>query len=124
MTEGLVLQDASIWKKFLGKDLIPKNNMTELYFEVITMIEMYVNNITCSLKDKCYFSALALALALPDMCGMAEFPTETSVAKRYIEWFDRYLGPYFKGGTDGLAEENPWLSGEVVYNLRNTYLHQ
>jgi catechol 2,3-dioxygenase-like lactoylglutathione lyase family enzyme len=33
MTEGLVLQDAAIWKKFLGKDLIPKNNMTELYFE-------------------------------------------------------------------------------------------
>lgn len=33
MSEGLVLQDATIWKKFLDKDLIPKNNMTELYFE-------------------------------------------------------------------------------------------
>lgn len=33
MSEGLVLQDASIWKKFLERDLIPKNNMTELYFE-------------------------------------------------------------------------------------------
>ena len=33
LTEGLVLQDASIWKNFLDKDLIPKNNMTELYFE-------------------------------------------------------------------------------------------
>ena len=33
MSEGLVLQDAAIWKKFLGKDMIPKNNMTELYFE-------------------------------------------------------------------------------------------
>jgi len=33
MSEGLVLQDASIWKNFLGKDMIPKNNMTELYFE-------------------------------------------------------------------------------------------
>ena len=33
MSEGLVLQDAKIWNKFLGKDLIPKNNMTELYFE-------------------------------------------------------------------------------------------
>jgi len=33
MSEGLVLQDATIWKKFLGKDIIPKNNMTELYFE-------------------------------------------------------------------------------------------
>ena len=33
MTEGLVLQDAKIWRKFLGKDLQPRNNMTELYFE-------------------------------------------------------------------------------------------
>lgn len=33
MTEGLVLQDAKIWKNFLDRELIPKNNMTELYFE-------------------------------------------------------------------------------------------
>lgn len=33
MSEGLVLQDASIWKKFLDRDLIPKNNTIELYFE-------------------------------------------------------------------------------------------
>jgi catechol 2,3-dioxygenase-like lactoylglutathione lyase family enzyme len=33
MSEGLVLQDATTWKKFLEKDLIPKSNMTELYFE-------------------------------------------------------------------------------------------
>lgn len=33
MTEGLVLQDAAIWKKFLEKDIIPQNNATELYFE-------------------------------------------------------------------------------------------
>lgn len=33
MTEGLVLQDAKIWKKYLDRELITKNNMTELYFE-------------------------------------------------------------------------------------------
>ena len=33
MSEGLVLQDAKIWKQFLDRNLIPKNNMTELYFE-------------------------------------------------------------------------------------------
>ena len=33
LTEGLVLQDEKIWKKFLGKDIIPKNNSCELYFE-------------------------------------------------------------------------------------------
>ena len=33
LTEGLVLQDASIWKNFLERDIIPENNATELYFE-------------------------------------------------------------------------------------------
>ncbi|MCF2555616.1 VOC family protein [Faecalicatena contorta] len=33
LTEGLVLQDASIWKQLIKKDLIPENNTTELYFE-------------------------------------------------------------------------------------------
>lgn len=33
LTEGLVLQDAAIWKGFLEKDIIPMNNAAELYFE-------------------------------------------------------------------------------------------
>lgn len=86
------------------------------------MIPIYVDNIKHSLKNKCYFSALSLALTLPDICGMAEFPNKT-VAERYTEWYDKYLGIYMAQGKDDLGN-NPWLSGEVVYNLRNTYLHQ
>ena len=33
LTEGLVLQDAAIWKGLIGKDIIPHNHATELYFE-------------------------------------------------------------------------------------------
>ena len=33
LTEGLVLQDEKIWKKFLEKDIISKSNSCELYFE-------------------------------------------------------------------------------------------
>ncbi|MCR5735135.1 MAG: VOC family protein [Lachnospiraceae bacterium] len=33
LTEGLVLQDEAIWRKFIEKDVIQKNNATELYFE-------------------------------------------------------------------------------------------
>ena len=33
MSEGLVLQDANIWQQFLDKELTPKKNMAELYFE-------------------------------------------------------------------------------------------
>ena len=33
LTEGIVLQDEKIWKKFLDRDIVPKNNACELYFE-------------------------------------------------------------------------------------------
>ena len=33
LTEGLVLQDAAIWKDFLRKDIVPRSNTSELYFE-------------------------------------------------------------------------------------------
>ncbi len=33
LTEGLVLQDAKIWKSFLKKEIIPNSNSCELYFE-------------------------------------------------------------------------------------------
>lgn len=33
MSEGLVLQDSKIWQQFLDRELLPRNNMSELYFE-------------------------------------------------------------------------------------------
>ncbi|MEF9922909.1 MAG: glyoxalase [Anaerovoracaceae bacterium] len=33
LTDGLVIQDEKFWKQFLKKDIIPKNNSCELYFE-------------------------------------------------------------------------------------------
>lgn len=82
------------------------------------MVEFYVNDIANTLKNKCYFSALAMSLTLPDICGTAEYPHETSTAKHYIEWYNKYLDEYMVGDKD-----NPYLSGEIVYNLRNTFLH-
>ena len=33
LTEQLVLQDEKIWKSFLDRDIVSKNNSCELYFE-------------------------------------------------------------------------------------------
>ena len=33
LTEGLVLQEEKYWTEFLGRDVIPENNASELYFE-------------------------------------------------------------------------------------------
>lgn len=44
LTEGLVLQDEEIWKKFLRKDVIPESNSCELYFEE-TDIEGFIEKL-------------------------------------------------------------------------------
>ncbi len=82
------------------------------------MIRLYINDIRKSLENECYFSALSLALTLPDICGMAEYPNK-DVGDRYIGWCDSYLIPFMYSGSD-----NNGLSGETIYNLRNVYLHQ
>lgn len=86
------------------------------------MIEQYVNDIYNALHNKCYYPALALTLALPDICGMVEYPKD-DVGKRYINWIDKYLGERFFCGSE-FDENEPYLTGEVIYNLRNTFLHQ
>lgn len=44
LTEGLVLQDENIWRNFLGKDITPKSNSCELYFEEQN-IEAFIENL-------------------------------------------------------------------------------
>ena len=33
LSDGLVLQEERYWRSFLGRDVLPKNNACELYFE-------------------------------------------------------------------------------------------
>ena len=57
MTEGLVLQDASIWKNFLKQEIIPENNASELYFEEID-IEGFVEKLEMLYPDTRYVNRL------------------------------------------------------------------
>ncbi len=86
------------------------------------MISVYVEQIENALQNKLYFPALALALTLPDICGNAEYPNE-EVGKRYVNWYDKFIGIYMDSNDESTIHKDPYLSGEVVYNLRNTFLH-
>ena len=46
LTEGLVLQDEKIWRDFLKKEIFPKSNSCELYFE-----EKNIENLSKSWKN-------------------------------------------------------------------------
>ena len=74
------------------------------------------------LEDGRYISALALALTLPDICGKAEYPNEKSIGKRYKQWYNQYMTLYRKS-TSPYGADMPYLSGEIVYALRNSFLH-
>lgn len=82
------------------------------------MIDRLVADIDTALKNGAFMSALALALTLPDACGKAAYP-KLGDTKRYITWFNRYVK--HTGYTDS---DMPYLSGEIVFNLRCSFLHQ
>ena len=57
LTEGLVLQDEAIWKKYLGKEVVPKNNSCELYFEE-KEIEDFDEKLEKQYPEICYVNRL------------------------------------------------------------------
>lgn len=89
------------------------------------MVNRIIDEINVSLGNGCYMAALALALTLPDICAKAEYPTVKGNKKRYIDWYDNNIGQFEAAGAKNPAgESTPYLSGEVVYSLRNSVLHQ
>ena len=57
LTEGLVLQDEKIWKSFLDRDIVPKSNSCELYFEEQD-IEAFVRKLEKLYPDIEYVNSL------------------------------------------------------------------
>lgn len=86
------------------------------------MIIQLVQDIRKALEKNLYFVALSSALTLPDICGKAAYPEESSSRKRYISWYDDEIGKYEKNPED--KENMPYLSGEVIYSLRCSLLHE
>ena len=86
------------------------------------MLQRLIDDINKSLEHDCYFSALSLALILPDICGKAQYPDERSSKARYINWFDDHVAKFEKSPFED--SKVPYLSGEVIYSLRCSFLHQ
>ena len=90
------------------------------------MLQQLIDDMNNALSANCYFAALSIALMLPDICGKAEYPN-IGVGERYKAWYDEYVGQYEVPPTQKDrpdVAQMPYLSGEVVYSLRNSFLHQ
>ncbi len=53
-------------------------------------MERFIESIRKALESKNWFSALFMALTLPDICGALENHGKAS-PRKYKDWFDRYL---------------------------------
>lgn len=88
------------------------------------MINRLIEDINKALDAEAYMAALSLVLTLPDICAKAEYGDSLGNRKRYIKWFDEYIGQYEKPPIKSGETQMPYLSGEVVYQLRCSILHQ
>ena len=89
------------------------------------MLLNIIDEVNKALDNDLYISALSLVLTIPDICGKAEFPElEKQTKKRYTKWFDEHIGKYEEDTEIVGGLKCPHLSGEVVYSLRNSMLHQ
>lgn len=86
------------------------------------MINIIVSDIKKALEKECYFSALALALTLPDICGKASY-NYLGVGERYKKWCKEFVCEMEKP-ISPIGDDMPYMSEEVLYSLRNSFLHQ
>lgn len=86
------------------------------------MIDNIISDCEQALKHNLYFAALNLALTLPDICAKAKYPNEKSNKKRYVDWYEEYIGQYEK--SPDKTKDMPYESGEMIYSLRCAVLHQ
>lgn len=86
------------------------------------MINAIVKEIYEALDQGLDMVALMSALALPDICGKAEYP-ELKPKERYIKWFDTFVGDYERDQED-IRTNMPYPSGEIIFDLRCALLHE
>ncbi len=84
-----------------------------MFTDIITDIEK-------ALAAEAYLSALALSLALPDICGKVEFPNIKSNKERYIKWYDSCITAHdYPSDFDDVQK----FDGAKCYKLRCSFLH-
>lgn len=102
----------------------------------IDIINKMIEEIKVSLQNKCYFSALNLALTIPDICSCAEngYTKETigerkgRVGIEYKDWCKKYI---INEARDKYEISTSWcidkkllqFNEDVIYSLRNKLLH-
>ena len=54
-------------------------------------MQQFISSVRASISSQNWFSALFMALTMPDICGALEYGSNIPVGTRYSRWFDNYL---------------------------------
>jgi hypothetical protein len=85
--------------------------------------QQFIDAVKSAAEESNWYAALALALAMPDICGRVENPTFGS-KQRYVGWWDKYLLSRYSAKVGPLQILNVFLSGNDAYALRCSFLHE
>lgn len=80
-------------------------------------MEHLIDDVRAAVEAECWYSALTLALILPDACARIERPRE-GVGARYAAWADSYFAPYLT------PDDRAYMTGRELYRLRCAFLHE
>jgi hypothetical protein len=58
----------------------------------MTPLDAYVGDILGAVRAESFYSALALSLVIPEICGAIEYPAITDSNERYRTWFREWCG--------------------------------
>lgn len=85
-----------------------------------------VNEMIQAFQSGYFFSALTLALAIPDICGRKQYPEEKNCSVRYAKWFDEYVAHEYRKeeNEDANSCDTYYFDGDDCYQLRCVFLHE
>jgi hypothetical protein len=82
-----------------------------------------IDSVESSLISGNAYAALALSLALPDICGWITDPSSSS-RRRYTDFFSEHLKQHYVLPANGWMPERVFLTADDFYSLRCAYLHE
>lgn len=94
--------------------------------DLVKNIKRIINEVNKCVESKQIYTALTLALSLPDACGSLEWPELSGkghVGERYKKWFDKNVIYYLSPLSIYDKDCPPILTGEECYKLRCSVLH-
>jgi len=97
-----------------------------VHYSEVTVLEPLVSMVASvrqAIQTGNWYSAICLALALPDICGWLETPNVRS-SERFVSFFDRFLAQAYTRPVGAQRQLHVFLSGNNCYALRCAFLHE